>query len=366
MSCFTQNLSQTKYGEAEYKHYYQHVAIYIRKYMSIINSAKAKVKDELRGLHNAVAKAALPFLPDKSGQVYDCFLFNNELEILRLRLQELDSCVHKFVICECASTFTGAEKPLYYQVNKDLFSRFEHKIIHYVIETPPLEAYVVNPANANKKTSQFWQRNQMANALREAKNNDFVMVSDVDEIPKTRAVSKAKKYCHYINSVVFFKQDWYLLFLNIRVVRSAKSVFAFNQKKDRKSNDKWLGTFASSAKTLRSSYNSNLNMIWSYKWGSHKLRHPIISNAGWHFSYMGGIKGLSSKVKSNGLRKYSMLDLDDIKSGFFIGSKLTIEQINDSHPLQLQLHPDSWSNLITKCTSFSELASVAEQSLSIK
>ena len=334
--------------------------------MSVINTINAKVEHVLRSVHNTLAEAALPFLPDKSGRVYDCFLFNNELEILRLRLQELDSCVHKFIICECASTFTGEEKPLHYQANKDLFTRFEHKIIHYVIETPPQEAYVVNPANTNKKTSQFWQRNRMANALHEAKNNDFVMVSDVDEIPKTQAISKAKKYCHYINSVVFFKQDWYLLFLNIRVVRSSKSVFAFNQNKDRKLNDKWLGTFASSARTLKRRYNSNLNMIWSYKWGSHKLRHPIISNAGWHFSYMGGIEGLSSKVKSNGLREYSVMDLNDIRSGFFIGSELTIEKISETHPLQLQLHLSSWSNLITKCKSFSELASIVEHSLSIK
>ena len=66
-------------------------------------------------------------------KVYDCFNFFNELDILDIRLHELNDVVDKFVLIESVETFTGKSKPLFYNDNKERFKKFEDKIIHIII-----------------------------------------------------------------------------------------------------------------------------------------------------------------------------------------------------------------------------------------
>ena len=69
--------------------------------------------------------------------IYDCFQFFNELDILKIRLEVMNPIVDKFVISEATETFSGLKKPLYYEENKELFSKFQDKIIHVVVEDTP-------------------------------------------------------------------------------------------------------------------------------------------------------------------------------------------------------------------------------------
>jgi beta-1,4-mannosyl-glycoprotein beta-1,4-N-acetylglucosaminyltransferase len=59
-------------------------------------------------------------------KVIDVFPFFNELDILEIRLNILDPYVDCFILSEATKTFSGLDKPLYYQENKD---RFESLII---------------------------------------------------------------------------------------------------------------------------------------------------------------------------------------------------------------------------------------------
>ena len=45
-------------------------------------------------------------------QIYDCFLFYNELELLNIRLYELYDHVDKFVLVESEETFRQAQTTL--------------------------------------------------------------------------------------------------------------------------------------------------------------------------------------------------------------------------------------------------------------
>ena len=63
-------------------------------------------------------------------KVYDCFMFFNELDLLQLRLETLNPYIDYFVISECDSTFSGLDKPFFYEKNKEKFSKFADKIIH--------------------------------------------------------------------------------------------------------------------------------------------------------------------------------------------------------------------------------------------
>ena len=67
-------------------------------------------------------------------KIIDCFLFYNELELLKFKLKELNDIVDYFVLIESKYTFVGNEKELYYEKNKVLFSEYNHKIIHVIHE----------------------------------------------------------------------------------------------------------------------------------------------------------------------------------------------------------------------------------------
>ena len=70
-------------------------------------------------------------------KVFDSFIFFNELELLEMRLNILDDVVDYFVLTESPFTVSGNEKPLYYQENKDMFGKFNDKIVHHITEEIP-------------------------------------------------------------------------------------------------------------------------------------------------------------------------------------------------------------------------------------
>ena len=58
-------------------------------------------------------------------KIYDIFLFHNELDMLELRLIELEHVVDCFVIIEQPKTLAGTPKPLYFKEhNTTRFERF--------------------------------------------------------------------------------------------------------------------------------------------------------------------------------------------------------------------------------------------------
>jgi len=64
----------------------------------------------------------------------DTFLFFDELELLEFRLRELDAVVDTFVLVESDLTFSGREKRLHFEENKQRFSAYEDRIVHVIHE----------------------------------------------------------------------------------------------------------------------------------------------------------------------------------------------------------------------------------------
>ncbi len=308
-------------------------------------------------------KKLLPLLPNTSQKTYDCFLFNNELALLGLRLAELVDNVDYFVICECAISFSGSPKPLHYHENKHLFRKYHSKIIHYIIPEPPSNAYTTNPINPGKKICQFWQRNQILKAIEGSSTHDLIMVSDVDEIPNPKVIKLLAKLCRWSNRAIYFGQFWHLLFLNIRVLSRDGQVFATNNGQANTDNRYWIGTFACTKKCLEYKYLNNINGIWSRKWGSHRLLDPVYPDAGWHFSYIGGINQLLAKIRDNGMPGYSQETIDDLQSGRFLECQLEFVRIDKSFPLVIQRDREAWQHLLARQDSFHDLAQQLESLL---
>ena len=106
--------------------------------------------------------------------IVDCFTFFNEFDILDIRLHEMSPWVDRFVLVESAEAFSGIEKPLLFEKNKDRFKSFLPKIVHLV---SPLVA-----KSTNAWDRQSYQRNYAMEALSDCKDEDLILISDVDEI----------------------------------------------------------------------------------------------------------------------------------------------------------------------------------------
>ena len=117
--------------------------------------------------------------------IYDCFIFFNELEVLELRLHELAAVVDKFVLVEATRTYTNQPKPLYFLENRSRFNEFEKKIIHIIVEDSPdvSDAWAV----------EYFLRNCIARGLTQCRPEDWILVSDVDEIPRATTVQRVSR-----------------------------------------------------------------------------------------------------------------------------------------------------------------------------
>lgn len=111
--------------------------------------------------------------------IWDCFFFNNELDLLEARLDELDEAVDRFVIVEGDRTHTGSLKSSIFDQNRERFGRWADRIHHIVAR---LDAEISSPRAARARDDQ--QRAALGRDLADVTGpDDLIFVSDVDEIP---------------------------------------------------------------------------------------------------------------------------------------------------------------------------------------
>jgi hypothetical protein len=112
--------------------------------------------------------------------IFDTFMMNDELDILEMRLtelQEVDGLRH--VLIEAPVDHQGHPKPLHYADNRSRFSAWGDRIVHVVADGLPSAAEDGNPWSR-----EFAQREYARIGLREADPGDIVLHGDLDEIPR--------------------------------------------------------------------------------------------------------------------------------------------------------------------------------------
>lgn len=114
--------------------------------------------------------------------IFDGFMFSNEFELLELRLQELFEVVDRFVVVEATRTHQGHEKPLLFAEHRERFRPYMDKIVHVVVDDMP--------PHDGPWTLEFFQRNAIMRGLYAASDDDFVIVGDVDEIPRPHLIAE--------------------------------------------------------------------------------------------------------------------------------------------------------------------------------
>jgi hypothetical protein len=116
--------------------------------------------------------------------IFDCFTFNNELDLLEKRLSIMHDAVDRFVLVEATVTHSGKPKSLVFNANLDLFQKYLNKITYVVVEDSP----VFDGSEASAWAIEQHQRNAIMRALTDCRDDYLIIVSDLDEIPNPAAI----------------------------------------------------------------------------------------------------------------------------------------------------------------------------------
>jgi beta-1,4-mannosyl-glycoprotein beta-1,4-N-acetylglucosaminyltransferase len=222
----------------------------------------------------------------------DAFIFFDELELLRFRLKELDCVVDKFVLVESDLTHSGEKKRLYFQENKHLFEEYSDRIVHVIYRASDKE-------HVDPWARETAQRNAILEGINRLKisANDYIMISDCDEVPRVELLAQIKHYGfnifvrpenrRYIYNLSEFSLDDY---------KFEEEIFGFLQEyyyynlECRHVDSIWWQSRIVTYRKLRELEEPN------------RIRRLDINtqyygNAGWHFSYFGGTSRVIRKIK---------------------------------------------------------------------
>ena len=235
-------------------------------------------------------------------KIYDCFIYFDEDLILDVRLNILNKFVDKFVIVESKFTHSGELRKPNFNIEK--YKKFEKKIQYILLEKNPDELFNIdkNDSKINEKKiinanlREFFQRNAIVQGLSEARENDIIFISDVDEIPNLESIDfnkitdnpymfKQIFCCYKFN--LFSKMRW----CGTRMIKKKKLLSPqwLRDIKDR-NYSKWrFDTFFSKKK-----YNNI----------------KFIEDGGWHFSYLKDPINVEKKLKS--IRHHIEYDLNPL------------------------------------------------------
>jgi len=267
--------------------------------------------------------------------IFDCFMFSNELEILELRLRELHDLVDRFILVEATRTHRGFEKPLLFAENRARFQPFLDKIVHVVVDDMP--------DHPDPWVRENFQRNAIARGLFAATDQDFVIIGDVDEIPRRDLVkglaTRSEEMVGFQMSLSCFKYNY------VCVEGETMSVWS-------------VATRARHVRRLSPQYFRDKRLFLQNAHQAGALLpefFAILPHGGWHFGWIGDRENALRKMTRNmcHLEHYSeeakqALDIDAIvSSGGDIfnrpGYRWQPVQLNDYFPATLLQRADEYA-----------------------
>ena len=220
-------------------------------------------------------------------------MYFDEDVVLDVRLNLLNEFIDKFVIIESVFNHKGERREPQFDINK--FSKFKEKIIYILKHETPSELEIIKKLDSEKEVyrksilnalkRENLQRNSILEGLKNAEPNDWVIVSDLDEIPNLEKVNFNK-----INERVL-------------VFEQAMMYYKFNLKLQ---NFIWIGSkackfkFLESPQWLRNIKGRKFNW-WRIDTFFSKKKYrsiKLIKEGGWHFSYIKTPKEIEKKLKS--------------------------------------------------------------------
>jgi hypothetical protein len=220
-------------------------------------------------------------------KVYDCFTFFNELDLLEIRLQELYDVVDYFVIAEANMSHSGNPKEYVLEKNWDRFSAWADKIRYLKIDDFPV--------TTDSWVREKFQRDALVRGLTDMVDEDLVIVSDLDEIPRGEIISMIKEdenmYERYVLRVPLFRYKFNFLkyfqpVVNQQMIVTRAKVFT-NPERERDYTHAWLPQAP--------------DVVY-------------LDHAGWHFSYLGDDRNAVHKLQNFAHTEQNIPEIVDVFS----------------------------------------------------
>ena len=218
---------------------------------------------------------------------FDCITFFQENFITNLRLEILRDVVDYFIICESCYDHRGNKKKINFQLSNP---KLKNKVRHIILDHP-------FPDGLNLWQRQAYQREYIFNGIKDSDEEDYIMFSDPDEIPRPEVLKNFKLTKKY----AIFHQKCFNYKLNLLNPHETP----------------WSGTRLTKKKNLFSFdffrqkvLEKNIKKWW--KFGVER-NIEIIDNAGWHFNNLFSPEMISTKLKTFAHDEFSNDEFTDIK-----------------------------------------------------
>tara|TARA_B110001452_G_scaffold178117_1_gene149441 strand:- start:25 stop:894 length:870 start_codon:yes stop_codon:yes gene_type:complete len=220
-------------------------------------------------------------------------MYFDEEVVADVRLHTLNEFVDYFVIVESKFTHKGEPRKLKFDHKK--FEKFKEKIIYIIDEKvyPQTQEIQTEDSEAEKSIKQIFnatyrengQRNLLLKGLKEANDEDLILISDVDEIPKLTGLN----FKNINEKIILFKQDMFYYKFNLWLPNLIWTGTKACRKKNL-INPQWLRNI----KDRKYSFFRIDTLFSSTKFNSIK----IINDGGWHFTNIKTPKEIELKFRS--------------------------------------------------------------------
>ena len=254
-------------------------------------------------------------------RIFDVFLFNNELRILKMKLHEMAGWVDAFVLVEARQTFTGAPKPLVFQENREQFAAFADKIVHVVVDRFP--DHVQHPW-----AREYHQRDMGITGLSgRVREDDLVMVSDSDEVISRQAVEG------FEGEYAPIGLERMRYFLNYRQALPP-------------------GRLKEYPSVWRARYLRAIGLSNARETVRAEKKIQRLSPAGWHFTSVTDASGIAAKLDNSSHQEHAGAEvhaIDGMLARIRGGEReegWERAEIDDSYPAYLRAHLDDYADLI--------------------
>ncbi len=144
--------------------------------------------------------------------------FDEDL-LLDLRLNTLNKFVKKFVITEATYTHNGSKKKLNFDINN--FKKFKDKIEYIIVDKQPNNILDLSDNDTksvrgeklilNGMARDYFQRENLFKGIKDAEEDDLILISDLDEIPDLNKLNLSK----INNNIIIFEQKMFYYKLNL-------------------------------------------------------------------------------------------------------------------------------------------------------
>ncbi|MGW7356201.1 hypothetical protein ACWGI0_05875 [Streptomyces sp. NPDC054802] len=202
-------------------------------------------------------------------RLYDCFLYSDQSpyrELLELRIALLRQVVDQFVIVCSRQTFSGRKLP----------SAFPHLNAVVGASRDRISLVVLDELHgAVPREREAYARNALARALDGASDDDLVMVSDIDELPRPEVLDRL--VADPPSAAVLLGLDYYNFKFNYRLAHGVQAP--------------WAGPVVTPFSRL-----GRPNDLRQSRWSLFHDPDRVITDAGWHFSFLTAADHVRTKL----------------------------------------------------------------------